>query len=75
VPALTLAGMRGHGVHSVDIECECGHEAVVNVDHLDGAIPVPNVRKLFKCSKCGAKPWRSMPDWSEMQAAGKPDTR
>lgn len=73
---LTLTGMRAEGVHSVDLDCECGHTAIVNVDHLPGDMAVPNVCRLFKCSKCGEKPWRSRPDWSERTGvAGMPDTR
>lgn len=65
MPALTLSNMREQGVHSVDLSCECGHSAIVNVDHLRGEIAVPEVRKLFTCSVCGRKPYSSMPLWKE----------
>lgn len=65
MPALTLTDMRAEGVHSVDLSCECGRSAIVNVDHLPGEIPVPEVRKLFSCSVCGRKPYSSMPLWKE----------
>ena len=76
VAALTLAEMRADGVHSVDLECECGHSAIVNVDHLPGEMPVPDVRSQgYTCSKCGKRPWRSMPNSLERKVAGVPDTR
>jgi hypothetical protein len=68
---LSLASMRESGVHSVSIDCQCGHSAYVNVDHLDGAIKVPDVWRLYRCSKCQRKPCRSMPDWSEQKCEGK----
>jgi hypothetical protein len=75
-PPLTLDDMRAEGVHSVDVECACGHDAVINVDHLPGHLPVPEVKRLFVCKVCGAKPWRSMPHWLEREGViGIPDTR
>lgn len=62
---LTLADMREQGVHSVSLYCECGHSADVNVDHLPGHIPAPEVWRLFQCSKCQGKPYQSMPLWKE----------
>jgi hypothetical protein len=42
---MTLANMRANGTHSVDVECSaCHHEATLNVDHLDKAVPVPMSR-------------------------------
>lgn len=62
---LTLADMRADGVHSISLYCDCGHSADVNVDNLPGDIPVPEVKRLFKCSECGKKPHQSMPLWRE----------
>jgi hypothetical protein len=45
IPMMTLANMRANGTHSVDVECSaCHHEATLNVDHLDKAVPVPMSR-------------------------------
>jgi hypothetical protein len=41
---MTLANMRANGTRSVDVECSaCHHHATMNVDQLDGAVPVPDV--------------------------------
>jgi hypothetical protein len=41
-PPMTLANMRENGVRSLSVTCElCHHEAVMNVDVFDDAVPVP----------------------------------
>jgi hypothetical protein len=53
---LNLAVMREHGCHTVMVECRrCGHNAIVNVDALEGAVPVPDVAMVWTklvCSQC-----------------------
>jgi hypothetical protein len=41
-PPMTLANMRENGVRSLSVTCKlCHHEAVMNVDAFDDAVPVP----------------------------------
>ena len=74
---LTLAEMRADGVHSVTYDCLCKPaNDEVNVDHLPGDMPVPEVRKHIRCSSCGAQPLRTIPLWKERTGvAGMPDTQ
>lgn len=74
---LTLAGIRVQGVHSIAYDCLCRtKDDTVNVDHLPGDIPVPEVRKHIRCGQCGEVPMRTIPLWSERTGvAGMPDTR
>ena len=62
-PPMDLANMRENGARAVWLDCECGHHASVNVDALPADIYVPDVKNYFRCSKCGARPKQSQPDW------------
>src|SRR5215216_2234835 len=66
IEPMPLANMRQHGVRSIDAECrDCKHEAVVNVDSLPDALPVPDVALRLRCSACGAKNILTRPNWRE----------
>jgi hypothetical protein len=65
--------MRENGPRSVAATCiECQHAATMNVDHLDGSIPVPDVALALRlrCSSCGARAdgIYVRPNWSERKA-------
>jgi hypothetical protein len=52
-PPVTLANMRENGVGSLSVTCElCHHEAVMNVDAFDDAVPVPAFGPRI-CTDCG----------------------
>ena len=66
IPPMTLANMREHGVRSVAAECQeigCGHEGSINVDHLPDDVPVPDVALRLRCSRCGSRNVKTIPDW------------
>ncbi len=65
---MTLRNMREHGVRSVAAECQeivCGHEGLVTVDHLPGDFPVPDVALRLRCSACGSRKVKTIPNWNE----------
>jgi hypothetical protein len=73
IPPMTLAGMRAHGVRSVDAYCAavgCGHASTLNADSLPDDLPVPDVSLRLRCSKCGSRSIHTRPNWTEMQASG-----
>ena len=50
------------------MQCEeigCGHEGSVNVDHLPDDFPVPNVALRLRCSACGSRNVKTVPNWNE----------
>ncbi len=63
MPAMTLKNMRYNGATSVTASCECGHHGSVNVDGWPDDMEVPNVKWRLRCSKCGARPKQTVPDW------------
>lgn len=73
---MTLAGLRDHGCRNVMVECRrCGRDASLNVDALDGSVPVPDVAIVLTklvCSQCGARgeALNVRPDWSNRNAPG-----
>jgi hypothetical protein len=75
---MTLAGMRAHGIRSVQAYCEaigCGHEAILIVDELPDELPVPDVGPRLRCSKCGSRAIQTRPNWVEMQVPAWPGGR
>ena len=65
IKPMTLATMREHGVRSVAAECQeigCGHSGAVNVDHLPDGFPVPDVALRLRCSACGSRTVKTIPD-------------
>ena len=68
---MTLANMRGLGVHSLDVECVCGHRLIVDVSGIDGAVEVPAMGRRLRCSSCGRRPYMVRPNWLEMRVPGK----
>jgi hypothetical protein len=65
-PPMTLANMRENGVRSLSVTCElCHHEAVMNVDALDSAIPVPAFGPRMVCTSCGIVGADVRPNWQE----------
>jgi hypothetical protein len=62
-PPMTLANMRAQGVRSLAVTCElCHHDAVVNVDAFDDAVPVP---AFVLCTVCGIIGAFARPNWQK----------
>ena len=65
-PPMTLANMRENGVRSLSVTCElCHHEAVMNVDAFDDAVPVPAFGTRMVCTVCGIIGAFARPNWTE----------
>jgi hypothetical protein len=67
---MDLASMREHGARSVVVICQrhgCGHESSINVDGWPDDMPVPDVGLKLKCSRCGSKDIKTIPDWSDRE--------
>jgi hypothetical protein len=65
-PAMTLGNMRENGVRSLSVTCElCHHEALMNVDAFDDAVPVPAFGPRMVCSGCGIIGAFARPNWQE----------
>ncbi len=65
---MNLGNMRSQGVRSISAYCQsinCGHEATFRADAWPDNMPVPDVALRLRCSKCGRREIRTMPDWSE----------
>lgn len=64
---LRLGRMREMGMRCIWIDCYCNPKNdAVNVDHLPTDLPVPNVRFHIRCPACDRRPFRTMPNWSEL---------
>jgi hypothetical protein len=64
---MTLANMRANGVRSLLLSCPaCGHEAVMNVDHLPERVSVPEFGPRLVCTRCGLVGGQARPDWNEV---------
>ena len=73
IQPMDLASMRTHGPRAVNATClnpGCGHEALINVDSLPDDLPVPDVALRLRCSACGSRQIKTMPDWSVTTAYG-----
>jgi hypothetical protein len=69
---MDLANMREHGIRSVAAICQvvgCRHSGSVNVDNLPDDFPVPDVSLRLRCSACGSRNVKTVPDWREGQWA------
>jgi hypothetical protein len=65
-PPMTLANMRANGVRSLSVTCElCHHEAAMNVDAFDDAVPVPAFGPRMVCTVCGIIGAFARPNWQE----------
>jgi hypothetical protein len=63
---MTLANIRENGVRSLSVTCElCHHEAVMNVDAFDDAVPVPAFGPRMVCTVCGIVGAFARPNWQE----------
>jgi hypothetical protein len=61
---VTLANMRAQVVCSLAVTCElCHHDAVVNVDAFDDAVPVPAFGPQMLCTVCGIIGAFARPNW------------
>jgi hypothetical protein len=70
---MTLANMRENGVTRVTASCMrtgCGHEATVDVSHLPPETFVPDVALRLRCSRCGGREIKTIPDWSTAKRLG-----
>ena len=71
LPSMDLATMREHGIRSVEAICQeigCGHERSVNVDHLPDDVLVPDIALRLRCSACGSRNVKTIPNWHEGRA-------
>jgi hypothetical protein len=76
LPPLTLAGMRSHGIRSIEAWCRaCGHHVAYNVDHLPDDLSVSVIALRLRCSMCGARKIETQPYWREMATPGTRDQR
>jgi hypothetical protein len=65
-PPMTLANMRANGVRSLSVTCEvCHHEALMNVDAFDDAIPVAAFGPRMVCTSCAIVGAYARPNWKE----------
>lgn len=69
-PPMDLANMRKLGVREVYLDCACGRSLSVIVDHLPNSAAVPEIRNLYRCSACGARPVMSRPDRKNYRPPG-----
>jgi rRNA maturation protein Nop10 len=68
IKPMSLATMRRHGVHSLDVTCQhCGHETTVNVDGWPDDAAVPSFGPRMRCTKCGKLGATAVPNWREQQ--------
>jgi hypothetical protein len=66
---MTRANMRAQGVGSLCVTCElCHHEAVMNVDAFEDAVPVPAFGPRMVCTSCGIIGAFAPPNWQERPA-------
>jgi hypothetical protein len=66
IEPMDLANMRQNGVRSLAVQCrQCLHEAILNVDHLPGDVPVPSFGRKMVCTKCGTIGADVRPNWLE----------
>jgi hypothetical protein len=73
IPPMTLENMRAHGVRCVASTCErteCQHSAVINVDGLPDDYLVPDIALKLRCSRCGGRQIKTIPNWLEHNAPG-----
>jgi hypothetical protein len=70
-PPMDLANMRALGVTRVDAYCACGWQASVDVSALPAEMAVPSIKDRLRCSKCGARPMETRPDWSTYRLRGR----
>jgi hypothetical protein len=66
---MDLANMRSLGIRSVALACSCGRGAEVNVDAYPDSYLVPDMKRHFRCSSCGKRPYDSRPDVRAMQSS------
>ncbi|PVE24915.1 hypothetical protein DC522_08320 [Microvirga sp. KLBC 81] len=62
---MDLASMREYGARSVEATCQtlgCGQEAIVNMDGRPDEISVPDIGLKLKCSRCGSRDIKIIPD-------------
>jgi hypothetical protein len=68
---MDLANMQSLGLTKIDVYCQCGHQAVIDASHLPDDLAVPEIRSLLRCTKCGARPTETRPDWTQYRAKGR----
>jgi hypothetical protein len=73
---MDLANMRSLGIRSVALACSCGRGAEVNVDAYPDSYLVPDMKRYFRCSSCGKRPYNSRPNVRAMRRENSaPDIR
>ena len=76
---MSLGNMREHGVRSVEATCQeigCGHAGSVDIDHLPDDVPVPAIALSLRCSSCGSRNVKTIPDcrggaWARQSGSGR----
>jgi hypothetical protein len=67
--------MRSLGVTKIDAYCACGYQASIDVSALPGDVAVPAIQNRLRCSKCGARPTETRPDWTQYRPKGRYEPR
>ena len=60
---MDLDNMRENGCTHITVLCSCGRYADVDVSDLPGHLLVPHLKRRYRCSSCGEKPYKSIPAW------------
>jgi len=69
-PGMTIDNMRALHVPFLDVTCQCGREAIIDVSGLSGLIEVPTLRWRLKCTVNAGRPIDVRPDWTQHRAQG-----
>jgi hypothetical protein len=63
MPAMTIRNMIENGATHVRVVCGCRREASVDVSGWNPEIEIPDIRLRMRCTVCGERPQRTIPDW------------
>jgi hypothetical protein len=72
---MTIGNMRENGMRSLSVWCHgrdalgraCGHQTVMNVDHLPAEIEIPSIGPKLRCTACGRLGADARPNWSDVK--------
>jgi len=68
---ITIRAMIAESSGMIHVICNhCGHTAQYDVSCWDPDLRVPELKRFFRCSKCGEKPGKTMPTWEGWWAPG-----
>ena len=73
-PPMTLGNMRANGVRLLSVACHlCHHQAVMNMDRFEDAVPVPSFGPRMVCTSCGIVGADVRPELAGARRTGEPD--